>query len=707
MKLFIVAILLALLNSCSKKEIVYVDKLVDKSATPNSNELEIIEIAINELNLNLESNKLRDELNKKLFIFDNILQQKNPSLLDISSNIESIIEKLEQVKSINKNQLLNYLINNSIDASDIFEILTKFQESYSSTENRELAAKYLFISKFILKNFKDSEIILNSEEYIDLATTMLSKSLSNAIFDQEKTNIIKTYFQIFKFIENDLIVPIIVKSFSLFEFSKEDMANEYISQIIEKKLEAMTILEELSFNNIFRSNLITYLNIKRNSISQVTRLFLLPASRFDDIEQYWSKTMSQFDSILIYNSEINRHLLENVHFLKNYSNIDDFDQYRLSLLKYLKNRNENEIIKTEIETHFINALNYYFKNSGENKIKNIYDSNTNIFLNIDDYDNSEEIIIFEDDKIITNPGIYNLNKIRNLTIKGNEIIFHPLSMIVTNGKNIELIAKKSIYNANIITTARTIDNTSNFESLLNSLEVPKKLTLSEKLIISRSSKKSVCDKYDTTSGDQYNGTLAYIDTYKTEDYLYPSLEDYNKQIDFVSSKLDTAGKSTSNSGNIRIHAPYINSPYLKVKGGNGGKGSNGIDSVESNLSASIEIELKTNYRCEIEETDTRTTDCRGGCNTTSSPPSIISKRIEISKKEKINLYRINAGIGGSAGDAGKIYIKTDNIINPIFDIRIGSKGENGIESKIGTPIPLSNQSSHDIRDGKPGLILYE
>ncbi|PIK15268.1 hypothetical protein [Halobacteriovorax sp. JY17] len=628
-----------------------------------------------------------------------------------------------------------YSISGCDGVSSAADLASKLRGKYLETDS--LKGIIYDLVAFELVSEEEKEKFLNSRMTLNLLSNRLNSfSIRGGMSYELISTGLNLYKSIFEKLSDNSLYKVLNKFVRSYKIESivsvqgvEKHFERYISIIIEMIDEDRLVFElnrnELSLIKVFLKN-----GQEISLKNKISNLFFISYGFIDsevDTEEFL-----KFLDLLIYEEmkSSKDNLLSdflNIPFLSSQLEVDEVSkvieeklksaltdrsvEYRLHLLevqklKFRLRTDSSTEANKEIKKSITSALNsYYDKNYKSDNVFNLDSSSDNLFGNEVDVEDETVIVKFRELNIIA-PGVYGIkNKHLDITFEEG-VLGHPLSLIVTNGKNIKVdsvnIIGLNIYTVPTQKNTKTLDA----ESILREKYFPSlPEQFEEELVMDRSyqDQSHSFNRACSTFGAQIMGQVTKVTEVGIRN---------EGLIGYVSSPLlNLNGRNGLNAGSVTINAPSIKKITLIA---NGERGENG----QSNSSLFFDngVMRKTferKFKLECETIDMFCYDRREG-NCTSRTSTVIDNGSVV-----VTLKQPSPGLAGRGGDGGNITIKgrlKDSLISNVGG-KSGVSGANYTEDvfynsylsstnpNLYSPTYNSNLLESKLHDGQAGSLL--
>jgi len=600
------------------------------------------------------------------------------------------------VKLVNRDKFILSFLRKSLPTNDFSSLVSSgsLGTFLSSHINRTTFPHYAFVSTFVpqeqilddlfsdaIRNspldFKTNEVKILFRKLLTFWTTAES---SSPVTDRQLDNILSWYRAFSSdsktpLMDLDLVNRVYEKQYNEFEDLKAPFRVKVINQQIFLNLTANigtvpSDTEKLSFHTI--------LTIVKNT--HTPSLLPLLKSKMEDLVD----TMTQSD--------------------------EDDDQYRASLA---------ELEYAKVELLYIDKNNYKGQLALLEQLKekwlNAYQAFTGD-VRRSTWPPTRTDELFEEEKPLEVAGglmidlthkATNLNQRvlspavftsdRDVFIKAENLYFHPLTLILTQGKNIQIQAK-SVYAPTIDTSGGNAGPKWPNYAEYTSRQLPQQLQWggdpSEVFSL------KTYDQIERENAGYYEGGIFERERREYNFSIIPDNIDFRFLDDPV---LDLDGISAQASGNITIIAQEVVTPFLMAIGGNGSDGKNGCDSkifpdgsYQKMFRRGIvaAVSLVGYYRKNNGDGWDEVVDSLGACREEKDYST-----------QSVSLHRVEAGSGGNAGDGGNITLQSSKM--PASSAILNFGGVPGKKGEDAKGPAQENRRPKDGKDGKTGSVSFK
>ncbi|ATH08971.1 hypothetical protein BIY24_13740 [Halobacteriovorax marinus] len=655
---------------------------------------------------------------------------------ELLEHIRSLSNIVKMVKGKNHFAVMCelYSISRCRGVSSAIDLASKLRGKYLETDS--LKGIIYDLVAFELVSDEEKEKFLNSRMILNLLSNRLNSfSIRGGMSYELISTGLNLYKSIFEKLSDNSLYKVLskfVRSYKIESIGSvkgvEKHFERYISSILEMIDEDRLVFElnrnELSLIEVFLTN-----GQEISLKNKISNLFFISYGFIDseiDMEEFL-----KFLDLLMYEEMKNSkdNLLSdflNIPFLNTQQEVDEVSkvievklkstltdrstEYRLHLLevqrlKFKLRSDSSSDANKKIKKSITSALNsYYNKNYKSDNLFNLDSSSESLFGNEVDVEDETVIVKFRELNTIA-PGVYGLkNKHLDITFEEG-VLAHPLSLIVTNGKNVK-VDSVSIIGLNIYTVpTQRREETSDAESILREKYYPSlPEQFEEELVMDRSYQdqnhrfNKVC-----SSGAQIVGFVTKVTEIGIRN---------ESLIGYVSNPLlELNGRNGQDAGNITINALNIKTVVLLANGEKGGDGQSNWPYFFDNGVMRKKFERKFKLECEV--TDMYCYDRRGRNCTSRSSRVIDNGSVEVTLKQP------SPGIAGNGGNGGNITIKgrlVDGLISNVGG-KSGVSGSNNAEDvfydsylsstnpNLYSPTYNSNLLESKLHDGQAGSLL--
>lgn len=633
-----------LFTACSDNKLKPTTNNINDSLKTEQQKVDQLKLDIQKL-ITGEQVDIASTLQKRLRRNDRRLRQESDFSVEVLQKLEELNTELMKVKNISKAKLLNIILNNEYKETTVAEAL-----NYYHLNNAEMNKESLISTLYLLNlNLNLEEI--STQEFSDFLEFSLNSIYHLNTFEKYNRRAVKIISPLVKKLtltEKYKLIRSLV--FKKIVFTNEDFSNTNLNSALTALLKEDKVVTGV-YNKNFIENVKAQLADGENDYKLALNFFSLPSDYYNldeeyDIDGKQNYLTKSYDVILennnLYKNNVNNKLIVNL------PKKSKFDLYRINVGN-LVNLNYSTNRETYHKT-LVNALNQYnnyekfetiYKNSKKSLFKDQGDINDNSL-------SSGQITIT---KNYIPAGIYHLN--RNTVISANNITFHPLALIVTNGYDINLNAQE-IDGLKIISTPELKQKEADLRNLAIKRYIPEVETWTLAEYDSRLPFEDLCQQHDYVNGDQYNGRSSTVRVSNVSyRILTPSIEEYNERLIDLAFRIPIQQK-TKNSGNILINTKVLKNSLLDSSAQVAANSSSAV-SKEVIFGTDQEfIEYKTfkHFECHIYWTENRSPRH-------SSGNSIINE--DENDIEKVYFYDLPEGPAGTPGKKGKIAIESDTM----------------------------------------------
>ncbi len=694
-----------LLVSCKKETFPTVVPVVSSTENVNTTDSSDGDSSDAEVDNRHEITKLIEkiDLNSDEFYAVRKLYENEVSQVTLSegSNSQEILNHIKKLSNIikmvrGKNHFSImcelYSINRCSEVLNAIDLTSKIRGKYLDIDSLKGIVYDLVFFDLVDEDKKEG--FLNNRMTLNLLSNRLNSFSSRGGMSYELVSVgLNLYKSVFEKLNDTPLYKILnrfVRSYKIDSIVSvqgvEKQFERYIS-IVAALIDEEQLIYELNRNELSLIEVFLKSGVEVPLKNKISNLFFISQNFFDseidadellvfldlliyeEMKNPSDNLLNDLLSIPFLNSQKEVDRISNVIERKLKSPLTDrVNEYRLDFLEVqrlkfkLSNDSSDESSK-KLRQAISSALNlYYEKNYSSDELFSLNPSANSLFSNEGEVEDETLIVKFRELNTIK-PGVYGVkNKHLDITFEEG-LLAHPLSFIVTNGKNVK-INSKNITGLNIYTNSNQKNEPSiEAESVLREKYFPMlPEQFEEELLMDRSyqDQNHRFNRACSSFGPQISGHVTKVTEVGIRN---------EGRIGYVSAPyLQLNGVNGSNAGNINLKATSIKKVTLIANGERGGDGQNNSPLFFDNGVMSKTFERKFKLECETVDMfcyDRREGNCTSKTNTVIDNGSVV-----------VTLKQPSPGLAGKGGDGGNVTIKgkvTDIVISNIG----GKSGEFG------------------------------
>lgn len=743
-------LLISLLSSCSEEtkvvELVrYENSPVSQSELSTEQSLENYRKVGTFAEAQKTAKLIRKELQE---IEQRIFNSPQSQIKKISNEIKSLAGSVARISKDDQDQLYNTLMANTDQRP-----ATQHLAIYKVVDQSDAATELMFNAFYLKAN--NQKLDDGFSKYARKAIQALTNNIS------KDSQVIEAYFAILSGLngqidisELDTILAPITRS-TIFTNLADLTAVKLYTELLDYWVQGTTTLQLQQAQSV--RNLIVKHKDNMKLLKLALQFYELPSMLFEGGSDFSQQMIKNYDDI-IYASlertspEAKKSFLMSL-ILKD-SSIEDlgekmskmnesynqrasFDRYRTALYSTLFEKIkltgilDKETEQTSLENYKNNlviALNIY---RDQNYSFSEYFSQTHPHTFFEQNVRDELTIKVDLDEIIFDsrigPGVYNAGKFNVSLLTEHDLIFHPLSLILTHSKDLTIKARNLIF-PNIMT--------------INNMSVEEKTKLTQQRLQQdwqRFYENNLPEVQSLSSTSIKGDQNPIIDSFcekvvqnkdhwpHTDDARVPPLSYYLDAASTLTTyslnseplQLEASnGIAGQSAGSVEITSVGIVHPFIWSKGEDG---LNGIDGIEAKTFDNGLYEKTFSvgevFHCSVKEivaTELRNScvDDRGDrprydpslCAYETSERNHFIVTPKVTERTVIS-YRMEAGVGSPGGNGGDVVLNTQQVVGTLSIVNTGGKkGKKGADAEGPTLIKPNQSDTEKSEDGKDGEV---